>query len=112
MGRFSVLLTLLMWRLIYRLTRPSIDTKRYIPGSVPTWAEWSGATWVARHEVRPRALEKEAPHKLNQHLMRMQLALPPGWEPCQHDDEERTLKGFGRWLTPTVYEPPHSSRMS
>jgi hypothetical protein len=98
-ARLQVILTLLAWQIVRRFSRNiRIDTKRYVPNSIPNWKEWSGSTWVAAQEER---LRNSAPSP----LVSLHLALPPGWEP-QTDREREVARTYGRWISETRWEPP------
>jgi hypothetical protein len=91
------------WRLIYENGDINIDTKRYVPGAVPGWAEWAGSSWVSGRYRGLKNLEEQKfslPDEIWLHF-----ALPPGWEP-QHENEHHAAAMYGRWLSETQWEPP------
>jgi hypothetical protein len=91
------------WRTSHQNGDSSIDATRYVPGSVPTWAQWSGSAWVAAREQRLRNFEKKrlpVPDEFWLHL-----SLPPGWEPS-HENEYQAAQQYGRWISETEWQPP------
>lgn len=91
------------WRAIHRSGDTNIDTKRYIPGSIPTWTEWSGSSWVAARQQRLEAMEDQKLQMPDE--IWLHFSLPPGWEP-QHQNEHRAAQKWGRWLSETDWQPP------
>jgi hypothetical protein len=91
--------TLKVWRAIHAGGASSIDTTKYVEGSRPTWAAWSGSAWVAAREHATKTLHSSAPDRY------LYLAFPPGWEPESEKDHE-AIRQFGRWVTGTEYQPP------
>jgi hypothetical protein len=91
------------WRGVYQSGDVNIDSKRYIPGSIPTWTEWSGSSWVAAREQRLKGLELNKlplPDEFWLHL-----SLPPGWTP-DHPNEHKAMQQFGCWVSDTEWRPP------
>ncbi len=91
------------WREIHQNGDINIDATRYVPGSVPSWAQWSGSTWVAGREQRLKNLEEQKLPISDECWLH--LSLPPGWEP-QHENEYRAAQQYGRWLSETEWQPP------
>ena len=91
------------WRAIHQNGDINIDATRYVPGYVPSWAQWSGSTWVAGREQRLRVLEEQKLPISDECWLH--LSLPPGWEP-QHENEYRAAQQYGRWLSATEWQPP------
>jgi hypothetical protein len=91
------------WRAIHQAGDINIDVTRYVPGSVPPWAQWSGSTWVAGREQRLKYLEEQKLPISDECWLH--LSLPPGWEP-QHENEYRAAQQYGRWLSETEWQPP------
>jgi hypothetical protein len=98
--KLQIIWTLFVWRLVRRFSsNVRIDTTRYVPGSIPTWAEWSGSSWVARQE---RYLKSTA---VNSSLVRLHLSLPPRW-PVETESERDAIDHYGRWMSETIWMPP------
>jgi hypothetical protein len=91
------------WRAIHQNGDINIEATRYVPGSVPTWAQWSGSTWVAGREQRLRDLEEQKLPISDECWLH--FSLPPGWEP-QHENEYSAAQQYGRWLSETEWQPP------
>jgi hypothetical protein len=97
--KLSVIGILKCWRGIYTNGGLRLDTTKYIPGSVPSWAHWSGSPWVkARYDAINESWAGDEELCLH-------LALPPGW-PTEHPNEIKSLEKYGRWISDTEWEPP------
>lgn len=95
----SVEQTLMVWRGIHAGGTSSIDTTKYVEGSIPSWAALSGSAWVAAREHAVKTCHSSALDRC------LYLAFPPGWEPETERDREMIRK-FGRWITETEYQVP------
>jgi hypothetical protein len=97
--KLSVKGILLCWRGIYTNGGLRLDTTRYVPGSVPTWAQWSGSRWV---QARQDAINESW---VGEEELCLHLALPPGWL-AELPNEIEQLEKYGRWTSETEWEPP------
>lgn len=99
----DVAAVLAAWRIVHKNGDINVDVTRYIPGSVPSWADWAGSAWVSGRERGLRRLEEQQLQLPDECWLH--LSLPPGWEP-QHENEHRAAQQYGRWLSETEWEPP------
>ena len=97
--KLSVVGILRCWRGIYTNGGLRLNTTRHIPGSVPSWAEWSGSPWV---QARRSAINESW---AGDEELCLHLALPPGWR-AEHPNEIEALKKHGRWVSEIEWEPP------
>jgi len=108
MNPIQITLILLSWRLVRRFSKNiRIDTKCYVPDSIPSWSEWSGSPWVAEREMR---LRQSTSTELSPEVQ-LHLALPPGWEP-QTDRTREVVRQYGRWISETRWKPPCTTDMA
>ena len=91
------------WRAIHRGGDINIDAKRYVPGSIPSWAAWSGSPWVAVRMRQLQAMEEQNLQVSDE--IWLHFSLPPAWEP-QHPAEHKVAQKWGRWLSETEWQPP------
>lgn len=106
----TVFHTLQIWRGL--LNNPNsemrvrIDRNPEQPEHLPSWGEWSGATWVSIQACQYRAEVFARPRQLHITLL-MHLALPPTWhkDPLSEREKE-TMRRYGYWRTVSDWVPP------
>lgn len=101
--RISIMLTIGEWKSKYRAGLVNLDTRRVIPGAIPTWADWSGCAWVD-HECK--SYRRQMFRNGMMHIcIYPHLALPPFWTP-QHPNEIEAVRRYGHWSGFTTWVPP------
>jgi hypothetical protein len=91
---------LLAWCAIHAEGRLRVDTTPQVHlGTIGSWAEWSGSSWVA---ARKRSIQEKGVTCFEAHY---HCSLPPGVEPRTQQDHDITRK-YGRWISETEWAPP------
>jgi hypothetical protein len=91
---------LLAWRAIHAEGRLQVDiTPQVHLGTIGSWAEWSGSSWVA---ARKRSIQAKGVTCFEAHY---HCSLPPGFEPRTQRDYD-IIRDYGRWVSETEWAPP------